>query len=178
MWHMRRLTVAGLAAAVFAASASAGNSNNDLAAGSGKFATIPQGPFSALHFSVSAHRTRSGIHGNVNYHGVDTGTGEELDGKGPVVCFDVRGNRARIIFEFKDVRPFGERFQFGQLLVEDNGEPSDLVPDRALATALGGSEGEPPPTTPPTACPPPTPPDAGGMLPLDSGNVIVREGTE
>jgi hypothetical protein len=178
---MRSLLLAALAAAVFTASASAGHSNgngpkNDLATGSGKFATIPQGPFSAMHFSFSAHRTNSGIHGNVNYHAVNTGTGEELNGRGPVVCFDLRGNQARIIFEFKDVRPFGERFQFGQLFVEDNGQPSDSVPDRALAAALGGGEGEPPPTQPPTECRVPT--GDVTMLPVESGNVTVHEGTE
>jgi hypothetical protein len=182
---MRTLLFIALFAAVFTASASAGHSNgtgpkNDLATGSGKFATLPPPggflPFTAMHFSYSAHMTESGIHGNVNYHAVNTGTGEELNGKGPVVCFDVRDNRARIIFEFKDVRPFGERFQFGQLIVEDNGQPSDTSPDRAIAEALGGGEGgELPPTEPPAQCPVTS--DVF-MLPVDSGNVSVHDGTE
>jgi hypothetical protein len=181
---MRSLLLAALAAAVFTASASAGHSNgngpkNDLATGAGKFATIPQGPFSAMHFSFSAHRTESGIHGNVNYHAVNTGTGEELNGKGPVVCFEVRDNRATVVFEFRDVRPFGDQIQFGQLIVEDNGQPSDPMPDRAIATAISGGQGEPPPTQPPTACPPPAPgPGTIALLPVESGNVIVREGTD
>jgi hypothetical protein len=179
---MRTLLLVVLAAAVCTASASAGHSNgtgpkNDLAAGSGKFGTIPStGVFTAMHFSFSAHRTASGVHGNVNYHGVDTGTGEELNGKGPVVCFDVQDNQALIIFEFKDTRPFGDRIQFGQLIVEDNGQPSDPVPDRAIAAAVGlGQGGAPPPPFPEDCF---TLPSTIPLLPLESGNVIVHEGSD
>jgi hypothetical protein len=175
---MRTLLLVALAAAVLTASASAGHSNgtgpqNDLAAGAGKFATTtgPGGFATAMEFSFSAHRTQSGIHGNVNFRGVDF-TGEELNGKGAVVCFDILENKALIIFEFEGVRPFGERFQFGQLIVEDNGQPSDPEPDRGLATGFGGGGPEPPPRDCPTL------PSAVGTLPLESGNVIVHEAIE
>jgi hypothetical protein len=180
---MRSLLLAALAAAVFTASASAGHSNgtgpkNDLATGAGKFATIPQpGIFSAMEFSFSAHMTESGIHGNVNFRDVNTATTEGLNGKGSVECFDVRDNRAFVIFDFKDVRPFGEQVQHGALAVEDNGQPSDATPDRAIAAGITGAQGEP--LVFPRDCPNALESVATfATLPVASGNVTVHEGTE
>jgi hypothetical protein len=179
---MRTLLLVALAAAVCTASASAGHSNgtgpkNDLATGAGKFATRPAAFFSAMEFSFSAHRTNSGIHGNVNFRGVNNATGEELNGHGSIVCFDVRDNKAFVAFEFQGTRPFGENVEFGQLTVEDNGEPSDPVPDRALALGLVGGGGEPPPV-PPRECLTVADVDFTATLPLESGNVTVHEGID
>jgi hypothetical protein len=179
---MRSLLLAALAAAVFTASASASHSNgtgpkNDLATGSGKFATTsgPGGISTAMEFSFSAHRTESGIHGNVNFRGVDF-TGAELNGKGQVECFDVRDNRAFVIFEFKDVRPFGGAVQHGALALEDNGQPSDSEPDRAIAAGITGGQGEP--LVFPRDCLRALESVSGfATLPVESGNVTVHEGT-
>jgi hypothetical protein len=181
---MRTILLVALAAAVCTAPASAGHSNgtgpmNDLVAGAGKFATtsvpVPGSETAiatAMAFSVSAHRTESGVHGNVNFRGVDS-TGVELNGKGSVQCLEVSGNRAMVLFAFEDVRPFGDKFQQGLLLVEDNGEPSDAVPDRGIATSIANAEG-----APLTACPTLADVASFATAPLESGNVIVHDGTE
>lgn len=173
---MRTYLLVALAAAAFAAPASASHSNgtgprNDLAAGSGTFATTtgPGGTATAMAFSFSAHATNSGIHGNVNFRGAEF-TGEELNGKGEVVCFEVSDNRALVVFEFKDVHPFGPDVDFGLLIVEDNGEPSDPTPDRAIAAGISGEHGAPPARCPTLA-------ESVGVLPVESGNVTVHEGT-
>ena len=121
----------------------------DFAVGTGKTRVIGV-PANAAEreFSVSAHRNPNGdVRGFANYRMI-TFTGESINSRGHVECLDVRGNRAAVLGRFEAEPPFGPIFPNILLFVEDNGEPSDPVPDRGLATALGSSDGLPP------TCPP------------------------
>jgi hypothetical protein len=141
----------------------------DLVSGSGKVGTLFG---SAEEFSVSAHNNTPDREatGFLNFRMVEF-TGDVDAGKGHVLCANVQGNRAAVIARLKEPNPF-PGFGVAVLLVEDNGEPSDLLPDRGLATALPVESG--------------VPADCGfsfiafvgfATSVVTSGNVVVHDGT-
>ena len=119
-------------------------SPNDSATGAGtSLGSGPIGDF--LHFTVSAHSGASGEdpRGNIVYRFLDPNDEGVWPGGKPrsadIICVLVDGNTAAVVAEFKKGdRPFGNGYPFLGLLVEDNGQPSDATPDRALATGFSG----------------------------------------
>jgi hypothetical protein len=109
------------------------NPNYDFVTGSGKVGTFPA---TFEEFSVGAHNNTPDrdAHGFLNFRGLEP-VGDVDAGKGHVLCVFVQGNRAAVLAQFKEPMPFPQH-PFAVLLVEDNGEPSDLLPDRAMATGL------------------------------------------
>ena len=87
----------------------------------------------ASDFSLSAHSGPAGENprGFVNLRNVNFIGGMGAD-KGHVVCVEVRGKRAFTIAEFKGETSF-PGLPLALIIVEDNGQPSDAMPDRGIA---------------------------------------------
>ena len=102
----------------FIASVPAGN---DFAVGEGKFSKGQP----ADQFNVAAHGSPTDAKGHVRFNSAIFG-----EARGDVDCLFVMGNKAGIAGTFDE--PIDPQFPFFVLAVEDNGEPSSLVRDRAV----------------------------------------------
>ena len=173
--RMRRLyrsgsTVLLLLAAVLLAvvpSVASGASPNDSATGSGRVADL-SGASSDFSFAAHSGATGEDAKGNLNFRNTQDYT--ENNGTAKVTCLLVSGNDAIMIGTWKgddpDAWPFGPTFPNAVLFVEDNGEPSGDTPDRGIA--FGATSG---------TCADWLAFANGVALPLEQGNVVVRDAT-
>lgn len=142
-----------------------GASPNDSATGSGRVAGLLG---TSSDFSFSAHSGPAGedAKGNLNFRNTQGFT--ENNGTAAVRCLLVNGNDAIAIGEWKGDDPaewpFGPAFPFAVLFVEDNGEPSDVTPDRGIAFGVTGG-----------SCADWYASGNAWALPLEQGNVVVRD---
>jgi len=131
-----------------------------LIAGEGKFSTTSAGASS--QFTITAHGMPGDAQGTVRVNA------PSFAWRGDVECLFVLENRAAASGTLDEpVRQGNLVFPYFLAYVEDNGEPSDAVPDRALVVAttfsVAGS------------------PDCGlslgslGPAPLAQGNVVVKD---
>lgn len=159
-------TVLLLLAAVLLAvvpSVATGASPNDSATGSGRVADLSG---ASSDFSFAAHSGAAGANakGNLNFRNTQDFT--ENNGTAKVTCLLVSGNDAIMVGTWKGDGPFGPTFPHAVLFVEDNGQPSGDTPDRGIA--FGATSG---------TCADWLAFGNDEALPLEQGNVVVRDAT-
>ena len=162
---MTRSTIFLLGALLLAALPSiAAGASPSSATGSGRVADI----FGASSdFSFEAHSGPAGeeAKGNLNFRNTQGYT--ENNGTAKVTCLLVSGNDAIMVGSWKgddpDAWPFGPTFPYAVLFVEDNGQPSGDTADRAS------------PSVSPQACADWLAFANASALPLEQGNVVVRD---
>jgi hypothetical protein len=172
--------VALVAALVGAAPAQAADGDQDFVAGSATNMLAELTPFAA-DLRLTAHAfddelpTLGGLFGARDVAGHAVGSGELPNGaflvEGEVTCLKVVGNRATVKYRFAQTQgPGAPPPGWGvQVFIEDNGPPSDGVPDANATDAP-----LPPELFDPQAdqCELPR----GPFNPVDAGDYVVRDG--
>jgi hypothetical protein len=171
-----RLLMSVLAVAIaslaLAASASAGatnsNSPNDFVVGGGQ--NNPPEPSPINHFAVNGKSDSDGSNPFGEAHFTATVVDPNKKFQGDVVCLNVVGNRAIVVFTFTHTKNQPPAFQDGWdiMYVEDNGEPNGGQSPDFVANDLHPS------TDPVADCH--TAIFRRALNPLSSGNIQVHDG--
>jgi len=135
---LRRTLVVAIAAAAFAATASAGNENGVIASASGGYgfstSSLDVGPFT---WNAQVYADGS-VDGGYNYTQVSTSTGAALTVAGPLTCVVITGNHVwvgGIIEASSRDSLIGLNMWFQ---AQDNGEGGNAQPDMSTTIGAGG----------------------------------------
>jgi len=150
------------------AGASNSNAPGDFVVGGGE--NNPPEPAPVNHFAVNGHSDSDGSNPFGEAHFIDTVNKPVRRFNGEVVCVNVNGNRATIVFQFRNTLNQPAPLQDGWdiMFVEDNGDPVGGQSPDFVANDLHPS------TDPVADCR--TAPFRRAANPLTSGNVQVHDG--